>query len=362
MVSTHVHNCRRRMDDVGVVCAKKWLKEEKYSITKIAKLLHVSRSTVHRRLEGPLPSALSKAKRQPSAAVVARRKKVGVLLATKVTRTLPVPKRQPKQRGKLRKPREVVLLPFASPNAIARRLTSTGDSVSVSTVRRDLQALQLHARKRPCAPKFFEDDRKVRVAFARQFLSGPLGRKVLFSDEKYCDSNDNGCRWQWVAVGTAAEPRRYEAWAAKVHVWGVIGKGVKILVILPRGVRVNADVYVDKCIKPNLTTLRKRNCLLMQDGAPAHRAESTTAALKRLRVRVLPNWPPRSPDLNPIETVWAILSRRIADCGPTDIDELETFVLQEWGKISQDSIDRLVDDFERRLRDCIVGGGEIVKA
>ena len=39
----------------------------------------------------------------------------------------------------------------------------------------------------------------------------------------------------------------------------------------------------------------------MQDGAPAHSARNTKQYLKRKRIREL-RWPPKSPDLNPIET------------------------------------------------------------
>jgi len=43
--------------------------------------------------------------------------------------------------------------------------------------------------------------------------------------------------------------------------------------------------------------------IFMQDGAPAHAADSTELELLERRIESL-GWPPYSPDLNPIENVW----------------------------------------------------------
>lgn len=42
---------------------------------------------------------------------------------------------------------------------------------------------------------------------------------------------------------------------------------------------------------------------LVQDNAPAHAAKSTRAELSE-RLIIVEDWPPFSPDLNPIETCW----------------------------------------------------------
>lgn len=46
---------------------------------------------------------------------------------------------------------------------------------------------------------------------------------------------------------------------------------------------------------------------LMQDGASIHRSEYTINYLTENKVKLLPNWPAYSPDINPIENVWAML-------------------------------------------------------
>lgn len=49
----------------------------------------------------------------------------------------------------------------------------------------------------------------------------------------------------------------------------------------------------------------------MEDGAPSHRAQKTTAWKSQKGLKILP-WPDQSPDMNPIENVWHILQMNIA--------------------------------------------------
>ena len=69
----------------------------------------------------------------------------------------------------------------------------------------------------------------------------------------------------------------------------------------------------------------------------------------------------RSPDLNPIENLWAIIARKVSDCGPTDEKELEVFIKKVWNAYPQKEVDKLVLSFPRRMDMCVRNKGGRVR-
>jgi transposase len=177
-------------------------------------------------------------------------------------------------------------------------------------------------------------------------------RSVVFSDEKMFDVNDHTCVWEWVPEDQEATPRTQERWCAKIHVWGMIGVGVRELVILP-SCKVTSSVYIRSCLCKVRSTLASNGLVFQQDNAPSHTADNVRAWFARNQVNVLADWPPRSPDLSPIENLWAYLQRKVSECGPLSEDDLRKFVTQEWNKIPQSLIDGLVLSFNDRLKSVL---------
>lgn len=75
------------------------------------------------------------------------------------------------------------------------------------------------------------------------------------------------------------------------------------------------------------------------------------------KVNTVPDWSARSPDLNPIEVMWARIQRLVDKHAPTDKEELKNFWQKEWDLIPQSEVDKLVMSFTDRLKACIINKG-----
>lgn len=350
---------RGAVDDVlwGVM---KFMREKGSTIEEIAAELNVSKSTVHRHLLTALaPSRRVKKPKQMSSAQkkkIAQRRGVVVQLAKKK-------KIIQGWRGKSGRAQPIVIRRrlFPSVRQIAREVRARGVKVSNTTVRNDLLAKGLNAKLKPRGPRRRAGDKAHRLKFARRWLREKKEtlHGIIFSDEKLCDTNDHGSRYEWCAKNERATHMERDRFAPKVHVWGAVGVGVKILVFLPEG-GIDNDAYIKKCLSPHAATLSAPGRIFQQDGARCHMHEKTRAYQIRKGFSLLDDWPPRSPDLSPIESIWARCQRSVSENGPSNAEDLRKFWQAEWNRIPQSEIDACVMSFSRRLRAACAAGGDTI--
>ena len=93
----------------------------------------------------------------------------------------------------------------------------------------------------------------------------------------------------------------------------------------------------------------KESYEIMEDGNSAHRSAYTA---KELGIRKMP-WPTRSPDLNLIENVWAMLKKRtkkgFRKRSPQNQREVVEAVQEEWEKLPWKRIYDMIDGMPRRF-------------
>jgi len=280
-----------------------------------------------------------------------------------------------KQRGRPRKDgrprpefevtRRVEKLAFPSTRKIARQLHhSKGTKVHRTTVARDLHASGLSPYIRPKAQRLMLQEKQRRLAFCQRMLKLPSSyrKSILFSDEKWFDSNDAGHRVMWLSREERDEAmivRETEEYAPKCFVWAVIGVGFRRIVACDwEGKGMDDKDYIRNCV----TKMGRKNGfagkVFMQDGARIHWTQPVLTELKKYRgMEVLHGWPAHSPDLNPIERLWSILQSAVSERGPWTKQDLERFAVEEFMKVPQDLIDHLVLEFTTFCERCVEKSG-----
>ncbi|GFU37949.1 DDE_3 domain-containing protein [Trichonephila clavipes] len=122
---------------------------------------------------------------------------------------------------------------------------------------------------------------------------------------------------------------------------------------------MTGHIYRDVIFEPHVRLFQGPMCaeFLFMDARP-HRANIVDECLQSEDITRM-DWPEYSLDLNPIEHVWDMLSRRIAARQPslTCLPELRRALLDEWCNIPQDLIVNLILSMPRRCKACIASSG-----
>ena len=70
-----------------------------------------------------------------------------------------------------------------------------------------------------------------------------------------------------------------------------------------------------------------------QDSAPAHKDKDSIKFIKRNLTRNILPHPAQSPDLNPIEFVWAKMKKQVESAQPRNKEELKNEIFRSWESI-----------------------------
>ena len=271
-----------------------------------------------------------------------------------------------------------------STRKLAKRLTAAGYPVSHGTVHTYLRKnLNVKPYKPSKRPKLTKKQQNHRLEFAkeRKNWTEKDWQRVLWSDESPFElfhppnrQNDRvwaGSASEVPAVQTVKHP-------AKVHVWGMMSyRAVSELHVVPQKVTVTGEYYRENILKNECrraitrkaktgTILERslvpdgRKVIFMQDGAPAHTARETQEWCRNnfpsFWARDI--WPGNSPDLNPIENLWAILQEKVNELPPaTSVEQLTRQLKEAWAGISPTVLHNLTAGMPERMRECIANKG-----
>jgi uncharacterized membrane protein YheB (UPF0754 family) len=156
--------------------------------------------------------------------------------------------------------------------------------------------------------------------------------------------------------------------------WAAFGHGKRTNIVVmkgdpdaPRG-GVTARRYVE-IIEEYLPTILDYNSIFMQDNSSLHTAYLTQGWLRDHGIQGV-DWPPYSPDMNPIENLWKILKAEIIRLHPElitlkDNDSTRAILIEAveeaWELLEEELLNKLSLGMQKRIDALIAAQGWYTK-
>ena len=157
-------------------------------------------------------------------------------------------------------------------------------------------------------------------------------------------------------------------------------QAVSDLHILPRNETWTTEYYLENVLKKTARSainrkastggiLRRKllpdmsKAIFQQDGAPSHRARATQDFCKTEFPHFWDKeeWPGNSPDVSPIENLWAIVDQSIGEMKQaTDEKSLIENVKRSWAEIKPQTLYNLVAGMPGKMHACVRESGDYI--
>lgn len=234
---------------------------------------------------------------------------------------------------------------------IVNQLNTENINISKNTVINRLTEKSLIYGKTIKKPLLTNNHKQLRLMWAIENYNTDW-TKIKFSDEtiirKYFNTK------QWMLKNT----RKIEQTVShpiKILLWGYISfEGVGKLCCF-NGI-MNADKYInilDNYFKPYITN----DSYFQFDNDSKHTSLKASNYLFNNNIKCIRWWPPNSPDLNPIEHIWAYIKNKLRKKIIRTIKELEENIKNIWENIPYSIIYNLICSMPQRIEQVIQNGG-----
>lgn len=253
-----------------------------------------------------------------------------------------------------------------------RRLTSPelcriynlgkGRTISSRTIRRILQKYGLRGCIAVKKPLLSKANKAKRWHFAKRYRhwDSKRWRNVLFSDESSFELFSSKYRIHVRRRSTekfkdeCLQPTVKHG-GGTIMVWGCMswyGLGMPLRVLQGS---VNKEVYLDILKTTMLPAARSigfpnNKFIFQEDNAPVHTAKIVQAWIKQQEFPRL-SWPPQSPDMSPIETLWNDMKAIMRNTKPRNKGELVNLIQDTWNNFPKAKLEKLIDSMPKRLND-----------
>ena len=235
---------------------------------------------------------------------------------------------------------------------------------SPDTVRKYLKELGLRYKNSSQKEPLSEFEKNERLQWCHNWKDFDNFDEVIFTDEAGIWLNDNKGKG-WFPIGKPFVESEVES-REKINIWGAVSIAGKIGIYTFRD-NFNAgtlEYALRSVLVPVAQELYPDGCCLQMDNSQVHRAASRSRFLNSREADIITDvlpWPSYSPDLNPIENLWAVFKRNIRKRRVKTIDQLEDIIHEEWANINENYVIKLCRSIHNRIRMCIENEGDRIK-
>jgi len=255
---------------------------------------------------------------------------------------------------------------FTTPRRIKRKL---GMDVSSRTIDRRLIEVGLFGRVARHKKKFTAAEKRKRLSFAEGYKHWTQDdwMQVEFADEKLFWGEGF---WGQVFVrrpkGEALNPEYCvdkDPHPVKVSAWACFsGHGLGYMYIFNENMDAKRPqqilgTHLIESAELHFDVEHAEQWWFPQDNAPQHKSFLVRAWLFNNGIQCI-DFPPYSPDLNPIENLWADLARRVEKFQCDTMEELQDIVAEQWKETDKALLRKLARSMPERCQAVIDAHGD----
>ena len=237
------------------------------------------------------------------------------------------------------------------------RIKKLNANVSPNTIYRALKSVGLKYFKKGNKPLLSKKIKKQRLDFAKKMinLTEEEWKNIIFTDETRVKVfGGDGKNGYWSKKRNINKARKVVKYGGgSIMLWSCFSfKGVGPIIEFTKTpkskdyvsmLQQNWDKIINKCAQ-------NMDFSWQQDNAPIHTSKEAKDFFKSKNIKVI-DWPPYSPDLNPIQNLWSIVKQKLYN----DDQILKKSIIGEkfkekWNSIDQNMCKTLITSMKKRLK------------